>query len=147
MFAQGGYRWISARSRHEPANMSPDATGGGRALALIDQVLGKRPDKDDVALAACARELCVYRDALIMNQRAAPSDLGANQRLAHVNAVLATVLAVHFPIDAVPWDELEKAKAWLAEVWAEGTPTVASAPAPSSRLASPKRAATASPQP
>jgi hypothetical protein len=99
--------------------MSPDASGGGRALALIDQVLEKRPDKDDVALAACARELCVYRDALILRQRAAPTEADGRLRLAHVNAVLAVVLAVHFPIDAVPWDELEKARAWLAELWAQ----------------------------
>jgi len=85
----------------------------------MDQVLGKRPDKDDVALAACAQELCVYRDALIVRQRAAPPNAEARLRLSHVNAVLATVLAVHFPIDAVPWDELEKAKAWLADVWAQ----------------------------
>jgi hypothetical protein len=105
--------------------MSPDASGGGRALALIDQVLAKRPDKDDTALATCARELCVYRDALILNQRAAPREPEARLRLSHVNAVLATVLAVHFPIDAVPWDELEKARTWLAEVWAQEASKVA----------------------
>jgi len=146
MCARVGYRWISVRSRHEPSNMSPDASGGGRALTLIDQVLAKRPDKDDAALATCARELCVYRDALILNQRAAPTDLDANQRLAHVNAVIATVLAVHFPLDAVPWDELAKARAWLAAVWSEEALKAASARAPSSRPARPKRAATAPPQ-
>jgi hypothetical protein len=98
--------------------MSPDVGGGGRALDLIDQVLAKRRDKDDVALAACARELCVYRDTLIVRQRAAPLSADARLNLSHVNAVLAVVLAVHFPIDAVPWDELEKARAWLAAVWA-----------------------------
>jgi len=96
--------------------MSPDASGGGRALALLGQILERRPDKDDAALAACVRELCVYRDALILNQRAAPTDLAA-RRLSHVNAILAVVLAVQFPIDAVPWDELEKANVWLAELW------------------------------
>jgi hypothetical protein len=35
------------------------------------------------------------------------------------------VLAVHFPIDAVPWDELEKARAWLAELWARDAVTAA----------------------
>jgi hypothetical protein len=99
--------------------MSPDVGGGGRALVVIDEVLAKRPDKDDAALAACARELCVYRDALILRQRAAPTDAEARQRLSHVNAVLAVVLAVHFPIAAVPWEELEKARAWLAELWAD----------------------------
>jgi hypothetical protein len=96
--------------------MSPDLTGGERALALIDQVLKTRPEKDDAALAACARELCVYRDALILRQRAVSTDSDARQRLSHVNAVLAVVLAVHFPIDAVPWDELEKARTWLADL-------------------------------
>jgi hypothetical protein len=121
--------------------MSPDAGGGGRALALIDQVLAKRPEKDDAALAACARELSVYRDALILRQRAAPSSADASQRssadasqrssadasqnLSHVNAVLAVVLAVHFPIDAAPWEELAKARVWLAELWAQETSEVA----------------------
>jgi hypothetical protein len=105
--------------------MSPDASGGGRALALIDQALEKRPDKDDAAVAACARDLCVYRDALIERQRAAPADAAARLRLSHINAVLAVVLAVQFPINAVPWDELEKARAWLAEVWAEEAATAA----------------------
>jgi hypothetical protein len=99
--------------------MSPDVSGGGRALALIDQVLARRPDKDDAALAACARDLCVYRDTLILRQRAAPTDADARQRLSHVNAILAVILSVHFPIDAVPWDELEKARIWLAELWAQ----------------------------
>jgi hypothetical protein len=99
--------------------MSPDASGGGRALALIDQVLQKRPEKDDVALAACARELCVYRDAMIVRLRANPGEADARLRLSHVNAVLAVVLAVHFPIDAVPWEELSKARDWLADLWAQ----------------------------
>jgi hypothetical protein len=123
--------------------MNPDAGGGARALALIDQVLEKRPDKDDAALAACARELCVYRDALILRQRAAPTDSDARQRLSHLNAVLAVVLAVHFPIDAVPWDELQKARIWLAELSAQEASTVASAPAPASLPAKPRQAATA----
>jgi hypothetical protein len=105
--------------------MSPDLSGGGRALALIDQVLGKRPDKDDAALAAGARDLCVYRDALILRQRAASTDADARQRLSHVNAVLAVVLAVEFPIDAVPWDELEKARTWLADLVAKDPVTAA----------------------
>jgi len=105
--------------------MSPDVGGGGRALALIDQVLAKRPDKDDVALADCARELCVYRDALILAQRAAPADKAARLRLSHVNSILAVVLAVHFPIDAVPWDELEKARDWLVQLLSEAASTAA----------------------
>lgn len=122
--------------------MSPDESGGGRALALIHRVLGKRPDKDDVALAACVRELCVYRDALILRQRAAPTDEGARKRLAHVNAILSVVLSVHFPTDAVPWEELDKARTWLADLWAQEAPKAASAPAPRSRRAS-KSSATA----
>jgi len=105
--------------------MSPDLSGGGRALALIDQVLGKRPDKDDDALASCARELCVYRDALILRRRAAPTDADARDRLAHVNAILAVVLAVQFPVNAVPWDELAKARSWLAELVARDAVTAA----------------------
>jgi hypothetical protein len=105
--------------------MSPDLGGGGRALDLIDHVMAQRPDKDDAALADCARALCVYRDALILRQRAAPADAEARRRLETVNAVLVIVLGVHFPIDAVPWDELAKARSWLADLWANDSATVA----------------------
>jgi hypothetical protein len=105
--------------------MSPDLGGGGRALDLIDRVMAQRPDKDDASLAACAQELCVYRDALLLRQRAAPGDADARRRLARVNAVLVVVLGVHFPIDAVPWDELAKARTWLADLWAQDSATVA----------------------
>jgi len=105
--------------------MSPDLSGGGRALDLIDRVLAGRPHKDDVALVDCARELCVYRDALIVRQRAAPTEPAARRDLEVANAVLVVVLAVHFPIDAVPWEELEKARGWLAGLLSEDRVTAA----------------------
>jgi hypothetical protein len=56
---------------------------------------------------------------MIVRLRANPGEADARLRLSHVNAVLAVVLAVHFPIDAVPWEELSKARDWLADLWAQ----------------------------
>ena len=36
-----------------------------------------------------------------------------------VAAVISVVLGVHFPLGDIPWDELEKGRAWLADLVAE----------------------------
>jgi hypothetical protein len=55
---------------------------------------------------------------LIERQRFALGDPQARGRLSEANAVLAVVLSVQFPIDAVPWDELDKARGWLSRLTA-----------------------------
>jgi len=32
------------------------------------------------------------------------------ERLTHLNGVLSVVLAGHFPLDDVPWDEIDRAR-------------------------------------
>ena len=60
--------------------------------------------------------LAGFRDRLIMEWRTSGITPAARKRLTHVNSVLTVVLGVHFPLGAIPWDELEKARAWLAEI-------------------------------
>ena len=81
---------------------------GAAALAGLDRVLAGRPKADGQVLSEVAQSLSVYR-----NQLAASAD---RHRLDHVNAVMSIVLAAHFPLGPVPWDEVDKARAWLAEV-------------------------------
>ena len=88
---------------------------GRTALQHIDQVLAKRPHKDDHALSQATVCLAEFRDGLVAQWRRA--GIGATQRLQleHVNAVITVVLGIHFPLGDVPWPELEKARDWLAE--------------------------------
>ena len=80
---------------------------GAAALAGLDRVLAERPHADGHVLSSVAHELSALRDQLAVS--------GERQRLGHVNAVISVVLAAHYPLGAVPWDELQKARAWLAE--------------------------------
>ena len=80
---------------------------GAAALDGLDRVLAGKPEADGQLLSEVAQSLSAYR-----NQLAARAD---RRRLDHVNAVMSIVLAAHFPLGPVPWDEVEKARAWLAE--------------------------------
>ena len=92
--------------------MSPEAAQAGRdALAKVDEVLAGRPHKDAYVLSDATQALCTYRDGLIAD--GFDTDAGRT-RLETVNGVLAVVLGTHFPQAETPWDELEKARGWLA---------------------------------
>ena len=92
--------------------MSPEAAQAGRdALAKVDEVLDGRPNKDDFVLSDTTQALCTYRDGLIADGF---GDEAGRTRLETVNGVLAVVLGVHFPQSETPWDELGKARGWLA---------------------------------
>ena len=94
--------------------LAPEAVAAGRdALAGIDRTLAARPHKDDYVLSDATQALCTLRDALIAQ---ADGGEAARDRLEALNAVLGVVLGVHFPIGAVPWDDLEAARGWLAEL-------------------------------
>ena len=87
----------------------------GRAgLQKIDEALSKRPKKDGHALTEATGLICLYRDALIETSRSGrPED---RERLSHINAILSVVAGVHFPLGDAPWDELQKARAWLCDL-------------------------------
>jgi hypothetical protein len=85
-------------------------------LAEIDKALAAKPRKDDTALAQATTALCTLRDAMIERHRARPLTGDDRTRLLHLNAVISTVLAVHFPLGEVQWGELEKARGWLGDL-------------------------------
>lgn len=90
---------------------------GRDGLACIDRVLAARPKKDGHALTEATAALCDYRDELISQARCGGAD--ERRQLEHLNAVLSMVAAVHFPLGNVPWDELAKARGWLAGLLGE----------------------------
>lgn len=93
--------------------MSPQAQQAGRdALLKVDEALAARPSKDDDVLSDAVQALCTYRDGLIAD--GAVEDETGRTRLEALNGVLAVVLGTHFPQAETPWDELGKARGWLA---------------------------------
>ena len=100
----------------------PQSNPGHQALAQIDVALRDRPSKNDDALSQATVQLARFRDGLIAMRRESGLSPHQQRQLAHVNAVITIVLGVHFPLGAVPWDELEKARGWLDEVVREDEP-------------------------
>ena len=88
-------------------------SAGQEGLAAVDKVLAEKPHKDDYILSEAMEQLCLFRDQLIArhDETGAPEDA---KRLSHLNAVISVVAGTHFPLGATPWDELEKARGWLA---------------------------------
>ena len=85
------------------------------ALRELDKALADKPHTAGHTFSAATQHLCLLRDHLSAASRQG-GDGAARQQLAHVNAVISVVLAGHFPLGAVPWDELEKAREWLADI-------------------------------
>lgn len=108
--------------------MASNSGPGHAALAELDKVLAERPHAEGKALSLAAEHLSTFRNGLIVRSRAEGRSGGLQRQLDHVNAVISVVLAAHFPLGAVPWEELEKARDWLAEAVAM---TEAQAPAAS----------------
>jgi hypothetical protein len=100
------------------------AANAEQALAIIDKVLETKPHVEGHELSTAAHVLSQLRDGMASRQREAGATPDSRRRLEHVNAVISVVLGVHFPLGSVPWDELEKARDWLAglarEMAAEG---------------------------
>jgi hypothetical protein len=84
------------------------------ALAQLGKALAAQPRVDGHALSAAAHSLSRLRDSIAVRQREVGQTPDSRRRLKHVNAVISVVLGVHFPLGSVPWDELEKARGWLA---------------------------------
>jgi hypothetical protein len=90
-----------------------------QALENFDRAVADKPRTDGRAFSAAAEHLCRVRDELARQQRQAGVTLASRQRLEHVNAIISVILAGHFPLGGVPWDDLDKARAWLAGLVAE----------------------------
>ena len=100
----------------EAAKQLVGADAGHQALRHLDAILAKEPESDPDLFSRCTRELAALRNALILHAREPAVGDAAHRRLAHVNATISVVLAGHFPLGPVPWEELHRARDWLAEV-------------------------------
>ncbi|RVU16402.1 hypothetical protein [Methylobacterium oryzihabitans] len=88
---------------------------GREALTALDAALAQRPHKDHSSLSQATTCLCAFRDNLI----AAGRDGRPSPDMMRLNAIISVVLAGHFPLGAVPWDELVLARGWLADLVAD----------------------------
>jgi hypothetical protein len=107
--------------------MAPDgfAAPGGHlqeALAAIDEAAAQQPKLDGAQFSRATLHLSAERDAMAAAQRAAGATAESRRRLEHINAIISVVLACHFPLGAIPWHELEKARAWLADLANDAAP-------------------------
>ena len=91
------------------------------ALAELDKALADKPYAEGHTFSAAAHHLCSVRDKLAMRQVREGADAASRKRLEHVNAVISVVLAGHFPLGSVPWEELAKARGWLADLVADAS--------------------------
>jgi hypothetical protein len=87
-----------------------------RALEELHRAMVNRPRTDGHAFSESARHLSLLRDGLARQQRRQGPTAVSRKRLEHVNAIISVVLAGHFPLGAIPWDELDKARAWLTDI-------------------------------
>lgn len=97
----------------------PPNEAGTKALAHLDAVLAKQPEKDGHMLSAALRCLGEYRDGLVAAQRKSATAEGRG-RLEHVNAIISSVMAVQYPLGEEQWPELQKARGWLADALKSG---------------------------
>lgn len=102
-----------AKRDREPVRVHEIARPGHEALAALDRVLTHRPKKDDPAFSHATLCLTAFRDELIEGHR---RQACTRERLTHLNGVISVVLAGHFPLGDVPWDEIDRARGWLAEL-------------------------------
>lgn len=82
---------------------------GADALGYLDQILAQQPKPDQTLFSHCTEKLACLRDGMI-SQRADSASLE------HVNGVISVVMAGHFPLGAVPWEELRLARQWLVDL-------------------------------
>jgi hypothetical protein len=94
----------------------PIETQARGALAAVDKALAEKPHKEGHTFSAAAQSLCMVRDSLGARDKGDPL---RRRWLGHINAVISVVLAGHFPLGSVPWEEIAKARDWLAEFVAD----------------------------
>ncbi len=88
---------------------------GEVALESLEAILAREPVPDQDLFSKATHCLSVYRDSLIATYRPGPAPAEMRTRLGHVNAVISLLMAGHFPLGALPWGELHKARAWLEQ--------------------------------
>jgi glutathione S-transferase len=85
------------------------------ALARLEQALATRPVREGDAFTAATQALSRYREALIRAQADHPAS-GDRDRLSKLSAVIAMVIAGHYPLGVTVWEDLEKARDWFVEL-------------------------------
>lgn len=95
--------------------MSGD-TPARAALGELDKALAAKPHVEGHTLSAAVHQLSLLRNEMAARLREVGGGAEGRRQLEHVNAVISVVLGTHFPLGAVPWGELEKARDWLAKL-------------------------------
>jgi hypothetical protein len=85
-----------------------------KALASMDKAIAAAPERDGYAFSDAVIQLSAVRDEVSARDGRGTPEL--RQRLTKINAVLSMILAGHFPLGDPPWDEIKKARVWLAEL-------------------------------
>ena len=80
------------------------------ARGALDKALAGRPKLDGHAFTAATEAMCAYRDELRSTTRARPDDLGAKSRLKASNLIITLLLAGHYALGEIPWEQLEDVK-------------------------------------
>ena len=93
----------------------PDVHEGEEALAHVERALEDRPIRDGDTLRSAVRCLAAYRDHAVERHRRQP-DGGGRGALERINAVMSVVMAAQFPLGEVRWEELGRARGWLADI-------------------------------
>lgn len=77
------------------------------ALNALDRALAARPHMDGYAFTEATTAVCAYRDTLRTALRSTPDDPAARHRLKAANVAVTLLLAGHFPLDSIPWPQIE----------------------------------------
>ena len=103
----------------------PPNEPGRDALERLDAALAAAPEKDGSDLSATLRCLGRFRDGLIAAVRDEP-DSARQAALAELNGVISCVMAAQYPLGAVPWPSVRKARDSLAALVADSKGPAAS---------------------
>ena len=95
--------------------MTVSDAAGCKALEHLDTALADKPKKNSHELSAALRCLAEFRDAITALRRKEPAGSWSGP-LEKLNAVISSVLAAQFPLGEIPWEEMGKARGWLAEL-------------------------------
>ena len=97
---------------------TPRDGSGEAALGALDRLLADRPDRVSHDFSAAMRCLTDFREHMLGHARREDTTQ-ARERLARLNAVISVFYGGQFPIGAVPWKHLEKARDGFAALLQE----------------------------
>lgn len=102
---------------------TPSGTALGQtALGALNRLLADRPERVSHDFSAALRCLTEFRTHLLARTRQEPTPQ-AGARMARLNAVISVFYGGQFPIGAVHWEHLEKARDSFAALVQELEPS------------------------